>query len=492
MKPASIVLVLTVMGVNFVGQRMAAAIEEPVGHSVFYPFQVSPPPGRYDVSPPAVGPAYNRYANPPGGYPGGVAPPPNVVDRAQEAVSEAGSTLRNTVESGIQKANQQFSRAGNQVLDSTRSVGQGFGEQLQDLGRSTGRQFDYTGTNLLNATEQTLDTAAEGLRQAGDVLGVSGAAPPPGPIQPTPIGSGAPPLPPTSATTTAPLWAPPSTTVPTGSGPVFSTPTAPSGAAPQPGMARSAPGWTGLNENVTAPPLSNPPPATPGVNAVNAANSTPPAGGAAPTGPATGGVAFPDVPTISRDAPPVAPALPSATRSSSGTAGAAARGPGSDPFDQPPVLGSPTGLPGAGPSNPAAPLAGQARSGDAPIAPAGSADDPWPFGPTPPANVPATSPAGRSTPTGQTLLGNEMAGGQVVIAGQPAPAAPNAGANADGTAARPSADPPWMPLLLVSLSLVGSLSANLFLGWSYVDARHKYRALVRKTADKFRRAAKAA
>ena len=50
-------------------------------------------------------------------------------------------------------------------------------------------------------------------------------------------------------------------------------------------------------------------------------------------------------------------------------------------------------------------------------------------------------------------------------------------------------EPPWLPLLVVSLSLMGSLSANLFLGWSYVDARHKYRTLVRKTADKFRRAA---
>jgi hypothetical protein len=51
---------------------------------------------------------------------------------------------------------------------------------------------------------------------------------------------------------------------------------------------------------------------------------------------------------------------------------------------------------------------------------------------------------------------------------------------------------PWMPLVLASLALVGSLSANLFLGWSYVDARQKYRTLVRKTADKFRRAAEAA
>jgi hypothetical protein len=44
----------------------------------------------------------------------------------------------------------------------------------------------------------------------------------------------------------------------------------------------------------------------------------------------------------------------------------------------------------------------------------------------------------------------------------------------------------------VSLSLAGSLGANLYLGWSYLDARLKYSTLVRKTADKFRRAATAA
>jgi hypothetical protein len=40
----------------------------------------------------------------------------------------------------------------------------------------------------------------------------------------------------------------------------------------------------------------------------------------------------------------------------------------------------------------------------------------------------------------------------------------------------------------VSLALAGSLGANLFLGWSYLDARQRYHSLVRKTADKFRRA----
>lgn len=51
---------------------------------------------------------------------------------------------------------------------------------------------------------------------------------------------------------------------------------------------------------------------------------------------------------------------------------------------------------------------------------------------------------------------------------------------------------PWMPLLLVSLVLAGSIGANLFLSWSYMDARQRYRTLVRKTTDAFHRATGAA
>ncbi len=46
---------------------------------------------------------------------------------------------------------------------------------------------------------------------------------------------------------------------------------------------------------------------------------------------------------------------------------------------------------------------------------------------------------------------------------------------------------PWVTFVLVMLSLVGSLAGNLYLGWSYLDARQKYQALVRRTADTFRR-----
>jgi hypothetical protein len=79
-------------------------------------------------------------------------------------------------------------------------------------------------------------------------------------------------------------------------------------------------------------------------------------------------------------------------------------------------------------------------------------------------------------------------------AGSPGQAQPGAPVLAP-TRAEPLAattqPPPWLPLLVVSLSLAGSLGANLFLGWSYLDARQRYRTLVQKTADKFRRAAAA-
>jgi hypothetical protein len=46
---------------------------------------------------------------------------------------------------------------------------------------------------------------------------------------------------------------------------------------------------------------------------------------------------------------------------------------------------------------------------------------------------------------------------------------------------------PWVTLLVAILGLAGSLAANIYLGWSYLDARQKYQALVRRTAETFRR-----
>ena len=46
---------------------------------------------------------------------------------------------------------------------------------------------------------------------------------------------------------------------------------------------------------------------------------------------------------------------------------------------------------------------------------------------------------------------------------------------------------PWKPLLAVSLALAGSVGANFFLGMSYADARRRYRALVAKTTHAFQK-----
>jgi hypothetical protein len=108
-----------------------------------------------------------------------------------------------------------------------------------------------------------------------------------------------------------------------------------------------------------------------------------------------------------------------------------------------------------------------------------------------PAELPPLVTTSQNRPASQAQPGGPPGGNAPV-------AASNVVAKDARTATNPPANspagdaPPWMPLVLVSLTLIGSVSANLFLGWSYMDARQKYRTLVRKTADKFRVAAEAA
>jgi len=65
-------------------------------------------------------------------------------------------------------------------------------------------------------------------------------------------------------------------------------------------------------------------------------------------------------------------------------------------------------------------------------------------------------------------------------------------ANPNQPPAVTNASQPWIPLIAAVLALAGSLAGNLFLGWSYMDARQKYQSLVRRTADTFRRTKTAA
>jgi hypothetical protein len=114
------------------------------------------------------------------------------------------------------------------------------------------------------------------------------------------------------------------------------------------------------------------------------------------------------------------------------------------------------------PEDPATPQAGAAASGSL----AGNAAPPPPIGST--TNVVAP----------QNVAGTSM----------PAVQQPQVAGTAPSLPSPPGDQLPWLPLLVVSLALAGSIGANLFLGYSYADARHKYRTLVQKTAHKFRRA----
>ena len=89
----------------------------------------------------------------------------------------------------------------------------------------------------------------------------------------------------------------------------------------------------------------------------------------------------------------------------------------------------------------------------------------------PVAIIPPTQSAPQSGPSVQPTIATQ------------APAAPATQQSASAE------DVPWKPLLAVSLALAGSLGANLFLGWSYAEARHRYRSLVAKTTHSFQKAA---
>ena len=57
----------------------------------------------------------------------------------------------------------------------------------------------------------------------------------------------------------------------------------------------------------------------------------------------------------------------------------------------------------------------------------------------------------------------------------------------DGASELPEAEP-WLPLMMVAVVLMGSLGVNLFLGFSYLDARHKYLSSVRRGSQSYGRA----
>jgi hypothetical protein len=407
-------------------------------------------PDRSESPPPASAREYDRYAQPANS---GVAPPPGVVDRTRAAIAESGGALRDGIEAGIDAANQ----------------------QLQQWSDSAGRHRQGAGGDLRAAAEQSFGSSRTTAPQASNPFVT---APPAATSRPR---SGvAPPPWNGSSAATAPDWDPEPQPAPEiGHNVPFG-----------PESSRAESGWSSVSSDVPPPPLLVPPltsetRTTPARDMTPAADSLLSAptlrrdavsGGSADSnrgaanangadswatgwgegaGPAT--ISRPPGPSArdstsgdnSRPAQTASP-RPQDSRQSTNDPWADLWG-GQDPWGEPQQRSSPNNAAGRAAANPAAPP----NSGNPTAQPLLA----------PPANNISTRPAAPSL--SQPALGAGQTGNAVpLVTGQ---------------------EPPWLPLLLVSLSLAGSLGANLFLGWSYIDARQRYHSLVRKTADKFRR-----
>jgi hypothetical protein len=452
-------------------------------------------PDRYSSPPPAssahgtTAPSPDRYAIPPSNSSSRVAPPPGVVDRARTAVTETGTTLRDGLEAGIDAANQQLSRSGNEMLDPVRSAGrelQGWtAEATQQFpvgasGSRAGADPPYVAANNGAATNPFSSSSAQPAS-----LKRGGVAPPPW--------SGA-------SATADPDW---------------TTEASQLNAAPDLGgstamIQRNDSGWTSIRTDVPAPPMLIPKLLT--VDPQEAA-----------------------VRTASNDGRPSFPPNYSSRESYQGSLGAPPRsvesaapadswstgwGNGAQPATIAATIGRDDTNLAAGntrrdvgiePLQPAnlrlqdvsqqdAPPADRRQASSPPSQPAANSwvdlwaeNDPLPdarqnAAATPAGAAQAPHNAGSPPLSAATHVANSSGEAPVVTL----PAANSQPGRKPSAAETTGEQPPWMPLLVVSLSLAGSLGANLFLGFSYLDARQKYRSLVHRTAGKLRRSAAAA
>ena len=420
--------------------------------------QAAAPPAATTV--PMAGSAYDRYGPPASAPPSAVGPPPSVLERAQSAVTETGTTLRDGVEAGIRAANEELSRSSDQVLDATRNAGQQFGRQLQDWANDPAGQLQATGDDLRSATERTLGSLGVPRQQGTGAMSASTVAPPPWPVS-------------SATNAVGPSSTSPAANASADAGPRPSTPSVAGSMAPR----QTANGWSSISAGVAPPPLLTPQLDT----TTGEERSLLPQSGSVAQGPS-----FPALPptaaTTTNDADDWVTgwgteAASEATISRSGNAPATEySGGNSDLVSVQPI--------------PRAQNAPQQAAGPAALdiydAPAIHSDAPhWQLGS---GNAALPVELERRNGAPPAAANNHL---DTATTSAAAPPASNAlPVESDQPAATsPTEQPPWLPLLVVSLSLMGSLSANLFLGWSYMDARQKYRTLVRNTADKFRRAA---
>ena len=510
MDAALILLVLAVAGADVGTQPESDARPAPSKrHTSYFAGQSS---WSSDTSspPPAAAPTGGRYQLGATNSGATVTAPPSVVDRTRSAVVESSNALREGVEAGIQAANQQLYQGNEQVIETARNAGQELSNQFQGWAGTAAQQAGITASGATSTLPPSVNTR----QQVSNPFSTSPAATSAAPTATTKVRGGIrrhlgpdrtwrqPTRTPRRPSRPPPRWGG-QRFEPRAGGRPFIRPRRPgtrcaaigqrAGGRRAAGPGRSEHGaaaahdrrwWANfpvtisanqpVDRSVLAQPRQSPPPQQPAAASVNQSWQLGDGKAASqPTQPATIGNRY-------------------------GTAGISA---GSDAAWERSVAAS---QPPA--NSPATVLAtgqtGQAQgSQPAPTLGIGAFDNiAWPA-------EPAATPTGSFAQRDAEAAIGPIAGNAATqpgvgpitttTVGMPQnPATPGlpeaATGQADGmapTLQTPTGDQvPWMPLLVVSLSLAGSIGANLFLGWSYIDARQKYRTLVQKTANKFRRA----
>lgn len=350
---------------------------------------------------------------------------PWTIDGAQQAATDAGNSLRSSVNSGAQQLNQQ----GQQVIDSVQNAGRDFGQQLQNMSGFNGQ-----------------------------------------PSQPAAAGSGSsaarwsapPPLTSSQATTTAP--------------PLSATSSA--AITPQP--------WSSIRPELAPPRLATPRLAS---NPTSARSSSGPSFPAPPlASDTTHSVLSPpttsNTPTQDQDWSSIW-----GTPSSSNSQATSDDGSGLEPVPPRPRVSSNAGTPITATNTnslPAPPLDDRYHM-QAPEtqSPTRQGVDQWAnFGQRQtPTFDPRPAPAVQQQPPAAVAQNQSLPPiGQASIGMQPAAGQQTAGYT-------PTENVPWKPFLGVSLALAGSIGANFFLGMSYADSRRRYRSLVAKTTYAFQKEA---
>jgi hypothetical protein len=423
MKATSLAFVLAALLVNVTSQTALAQSDDGWGSDRYSP-AASSGARQYDQRGATIGVEPIRTAE----------TNPWTIEGAQQAATDAGNSLRSSVNSGVQQMNQQ----GQQLADGVQNAGRDFGQQLQGM----------TGFN--GQPSQSAATAAS----SGSSTARFSAPPPLASPQAT---TTAPPLSANNSGTITPqAWssirpelAPPRLATPRlASNPA--TPRSSTGPAfPAPPLA------TDTSRSLLAPPAATN--TQPQEQDWSSIWGTPSSSGATATNDDASGGMIP-VPPRSRASSSAQPPTTTASNAS---------------------------------SLPAPPLDDRYRPQAPTAQPAGQGVDQWAnFGQRPATTTPATTtfdprPVPLSQPQASAAVPQNPPMQhleQASIGMQPA-------AGQQTAQITPVDEVRWKPLLGVSLALAGSIGANFFLGMSYADARRRYRSLVAKTTHAFQKEA---